>query len=70
MLLLEETVLLLVELEAVWRSLLLTGDLELVLDFVRLFLLQPPPTGTFLRAPPLVQYLLQVLQKCLGCVRL
>ena len=23
--------------------------------FTRLFLLQPPPTGTFLRVPPLVQ---------------
>lgn len=31
-----------------------------------LFFLQPPPTGTFLRDPPLVQYLLQPLQKYLG----
>lgn len=36
----------------------------------RLFFLEPPPTGTFLRDPPSVQYLLQVLQKCLGWVRL
>lgn len=35
-----------------------------------LFFLEPPPTGTFLRDPPSVQYLLQVLQKYLGCVRL
>ena len=28
-----------------------------------LFYLQPPPTGTVLKVPPLVQYLLQVLQK-------
>ena len=32
----------------------------------RLFRREPPPTGTFLRDPPLVQYLLQVLQKYLG----
>ena len=31
-----------------------------------LFFLDPPPTGTFLRDPPSVQYLLQVLQKYLG----
>lgn len=31
-----------------------------------LFFLQPPPTGTVLRAPPLVQYLLHVLQKWRG----
>lgn len=31
-----------------------------------LFFLEPPPTGTFLRDPPRVQYLLQVLQKYLG----
>nr|GMC88223.1 Armadillo-type fold [Ipomoea batatas] len=31
-----------------------------------LFFLHPPPTGTFLKVPPLVQYLLQALQKCLG----
>lgn len=35
-----------------------------------LFFLEPPPTGTFLRDPPSVQYLLQVLQKYLGWVRL
>lgn len=35
-----------------------------------LFFLEPPPTGTFLREPPSVQYLRQVLQKYLGCVRL
>ncbi|KAJ0910320.1 hypothetical protein HanRHA438_Chr06g0251061 [Helianthus annuus] len=35
-----------------------------------LFFLEPPPTGTFLRDPPSVQYLLQVLQKYLGCERL
>ena len=35
-----------------------------------LFFLQPPPIGTLRKAPPLVQYLLQVLQKCLGWVRL
>ena len=38
----------------------------LLLPLLRLLRLQPPPTGTFRRAPPLVQYLLQVLQKCLG----
>lgn len=31
-----------------------------------LFFLEPPPTGTFLKEPPSVQYLLQVLQKYLG----
>lgn len=35
-----------------------------------LVLRQPPPMGTLRRAPPLVQYLLQVLQKCLGWVKL
>lgn len=35
-----------------------------------LFFLQPPPTGTFLREPPLVQYLLHPLQKYLGWERL
>lgn len=35
-----------------------------------LFFLEPPPTGTFLRVPPSVQYLLQVLQKYLGWLRL
>lgn len=35
-----------------------------------LFFLEPPPTGMFLRDPPSVQYLLQLLQKYLGCVRL
>lgn len=35
-----------------------------------LFFLEPPPTGTFLKDPPSVQYLLQVLQKYLGWVRL
>ena len=38
--------------------------------WIFLFFLEPPPTGTFLRDPPSVQYLLQVLQKYLGCVRL
>uniref|UniRef100_A0A2P2PWY2 Uncharacterized protein n=1 Tax=Rhizophora mucronata TaxID=61149 RepID=A0A2P2PWY2_RHIMU len=33
---------------------------------VLLFFLQPPPIGTFLRAPPLVQYRRQVLQKWRG----
>ena len=32
--------------------------------------LLPPPTGMFLKAPPLVQYLLQFLQKWRGCERL
>lgn len=45
------------------------GDFEL-LPLLLLFLRHPPPTGTFLRAPPLVQYLRQVLQKWRGCVRL
>jgi len=36
----------------------------------RLFFLQPPPTATFLRVPPRVQYRLQALQKCLGCDKL
>ena len=40
--------------------------LLLLVPLLRLFLRQPPPTGTFRRAPPLVQYLRQVLQKCLG----
>lgn len=31
-----------------------------------LFFLHPPPTGTFLKVPPLVQYLLHDLQKYLG----
>ena len=35
-----------------------------------LFFLEPPPTGTFLREPPSVQYLLHVLQKYLGWERL
>lgn len=35
-------------------------------DEDRLFFREPPPTGTFLRVPPSVQYLLQVLQKYLG----
>ncbi|OMP06056.1 hypothetical protein CCACVL1_01731 [Corchorus capsularis] len=34
--------------------------------FIFLFFRQPPPIGTFRNAPPLVQYLRQVLQKCLG----
>lgn len=38
--------------------------------FALLFFLQPPPTGTLRRAPPFVQYLLQVLQKWRGCERL
>ena len=45
------------------------GDDEAVTETF-LFFLEPPPTGTFLRDPPSVQYLLQVLQKYLGCVRL
>ncbi|GJT40199.1 pol polyprotein, partial [Tanacetum coccineum] len=40
-------------------------SLEELADLV-FFFLQPPPTGTLRRAPPLVQYLRQVLQKCLG----
>ena len=35
-----------------------------------LFFLEPPPTGMFLKDPPSVQYLLQVLQKYLGWERL
>ena len=35
-------------------------------DLTFLFFRQPPPMGTLRKAPPLVQYLLQVLQKCLG----
>lgn len=54
----------LVELDVVCRS-LLAGDFELV-DLLLLFLRHPPPTGTFLNAPPLVQYLLHVLQKWRG----
>lgn len=34
--------------------------------FERLLFRQPPPTGTLRRTPPLVQYLRQLLQKCLG----
>lgn len=60
--LLVETVL--VEVGLVCLS-LLAGDLELE-DLLLLFLRQPPPTGTLRRAPPLVQYLLQVLQKWRG----
>lgn len=58
--------------EPVGLSELLAGDLEalLLVPLLLLFLLQPPPTGTLRRAPPLVQYLLQVLQKWRGCVRL
>lgn len=44
------------------------GDFELLP--LLLFLRHPPPTGTFLNAPPLVQYLRQVLQKWRGCERL
>ena len=40
------------------------------LDATFLFFRHPPPTGMFLRVPPLVQYLLQVLQKYLGWERL
>lgn len=60
-----------IDLGPVWLPLcsLVDGDFELLL-LLLLFLRQPPPTGTFLRAPPLVQYLRQVLQKCRGCVRL
>ena len=39
-------------------------------DALFVFLRLPPPTGMFLRAPPLVQYLLQFLQKWRGCERL
>lgn len=39
---------------------------ELPLPLLRLFLRQPPPTGTLRRAPPRVQYRRQVLQKCRG----
>ena len=45
------------------------GDFELLL-LLFLFLRHPPPTGTFLRAPPRVQYRRHVLQKWRGCVRL
>jgi len=38
----------------------------LLLDLDRRLFLHPPPTGTFLRDPPLVQYLRQPLQKYLG----
>lgn len=55
-----------VELEVVVLLLLLLG---LVFDLL-LFLRQPPPTGTFLRAPPRVQYRLHDLQKWRGWVRL
>lgn len=49
---------------AVWRS-EFAGDLVLLLELplLLLFLRQPPPTGTFLKVPPRVQYLLQALQK-------
>ncbi|KAG0463720.1 hypothetical protein HPP92_019789 [Vanilla planifolia] len=40
-------------------------DEEALLPF-----LQPPPTGTLRRDPPLVQYVLQPLQKYLGWERL
>jgi len=52
---------------AVWRS-EFGGDLALLpeLPLLLLFLRQPPPTGTFLKAPPRVQYLLQALQKWRG----
>ena len=43
---------------------------ELLVDDFFVFFLLPPPTGMFLRAPPLVQYLLQFLQKWRGCERL
>ena len=56
---------LLVELLLLW---LLLGVEQEAEDL--LFFLEPPPTGMFLRVPPSVQYLLQVLQKYLGCVRL
>lgn len=48
------------------RSVLLQLAADFELPLLLLFLRQPPPTGTLLRAPPRVQYLLQVLQKCLG----
>lgn len=38
----------------------------MVADLPRRLLRQPPPTGTLRREPPLVQYLLQPLQKYLG----
>lgn len=53
--------------EAVAAATAAEDDVEVV---IFLFFLEPPPTGTFLRDPPSVQYLLQVLQKYLGCVRL
>lgn len=40
--------------------------LVLVEELRLVFLREPPPTGMFLRAPPLVQYLLQLLQKWRG----
>ena len=45
-------------------------DVDVDDDDDLLFFREPPPTGTFLSEPPSVQYLLQVLQKYLGCVRL
>lgn len=52
------------ETEPIWRS-PVAGEFEL-LPLVLFSLLQPPPMGRFLKAPPLVQYLLQVLQKWRG----
>lgn len=50
------------------------ADAEEVEDLLpeeeRLFLRHPPPTGTFRRAPPRVQYRRQALQKWRGCERL
>ena len=39
-------------------------------DEERLALRQPPPTGMLRRAPPMVQYRRQALQKWRGCDRL
>jgi hypothetical protein len=39
-------------------------------DDERLFLREPPPTGTLRKEPPSVQYRRQVLQKYRGCWRL
>ncbi|KAI8015048.1 hypothetical protein LOK49_LG05G00045 [Camellia lanceoleosa] len=41
----------------------LTRDFELLLPLLILFLRQPPPRGTLLRAPPLVQRLQRSLAK-------
>ncbi|KVH89001.1 hypothetical protein Ccrd_009004 [Cynara cardunculus var. scolymus] len=43
-------------------------EVEVVDAIDLLFFLEPPPTGTLLRDPPLVQYLLQPLQKPLSSI--